>query len=178
MKWLGKYLPYWTLKCYGCLLTHWLPMKSIPLRILGICSSLFKCNYLKKGKVFLSFLFHLWNLHQLSNIFKKTVIVIANLFSKLQTVKDLVKPLSWKRRFRTSFDRQHVKGCQTLVKSAWEHFYHIFWSLSGEMICKIFLLLKLEILEVLVNTLTADDKYPVGDSESLLFPIQMQLCRK
>ena len=29
---------------------------------------------------------------------------MANVFPKLQTVKDLVKPLSRKRRFRTSFD--------------------------------------------------------------------------
>ena len=40
------------------------------------------------------------------------------------------------------------------------------------------LLVIFEISGVFVNALTADDKYPVGDSESLLFPIQMQLCRK
>ena len=134
VKWHGKYLPYWTLKFYGCLLTHWLPMRSIPLGILGICSSLFKCNYLKNGKHFLNFLFHLWNLYQLANIFKKQMIVIANVFPKLQTVKYLVKPLSRKHRFRTSFNSQRVSGCQTLVKSAWEHFYHTSWSLWVEMI--------------------------------------------
>ena len=45
------------------------------------------------------------------------MIVIANVFRKLQTVKDLVRPLSKKSRFRTPFDSQHVKGSQTLVKS-------------------------------------------------------------
>ena len=34
--------------------------------------------------------------------FKKNLIAIANLFSKLQTVKDLVRPLPKKRCLRTS----------------------------------------------------------------------------
>ena len=33
-------------------------------------------------------------------------------------LEDLVKPLSKKRRFRTSFDSEHVKGSKTIVKSA------------------------------------------------------------
>ena len=49
---------------------------------------------------------------------KKNMILIANLFFKLQTVKDLVRPLSKKQCFRTPFESQHVKGCQTVVKSA------------------------------------------------------------
>ena len=35
-------------------------------------------------------------------------------------------------------------------------------------------LLKFEILWVFFNTLTADDKYLVRDSDNLQFPIQMQ----
>ena len=35
-----------------------------------------------------------------------------------------------------------------------------------------------EILEVFVNTLTADDKYPVQDCENLQLLIQMQLSEK
>ena len=46
------------------------------------------------------------------------MIVIATLFWKLETAKDLVRPLSKKHRFRTHFDSQHVKGSQTLVKGA------------------------------------------------------------
>ena len=61
------------------------------------------------------------------------MIVIANVFPKLQTVKYLVKSLSQKLRFRTSFDSQLGNGYQTVVKSAWERFYHIFWSLWMEM---------------------------------------------
>ena len=46
------------------------------------------------------------------------MIVIATLLRKLQAVKDLVRPLSKKHRFKTLFDRQHVKRSQTLPKSA------------------------------------------------------------
>ena len=37
-------------------------------------------------------------------------------------------------------------------------------------------LVKFEIFGVSVNTLTADDKYPVRDCQNLQFPIQMMLC--
>ena len=46
------------------------------------------------------------------------MIVRANVFPNLQTVKDLVRPLTKKRRFRTHFDSQHVKESQTLEKSS------------------------------------------------------------
>ena len=46
------------------------------------------------------------------------MIVIATLFRKLQTVKDLVRPLSERHRFKAPFDSQHIKGSPTLVRSA------------------------------------------------------------
>ena len=49
---------------------------------------------------------------------KKKMIFIAFAFPKLQTVKDMVRQLSKKCRFRTAFKSQHVKGLQTFVKSA------------------------------------------------------------
>ena len=48
--------------------------------------------------------------------FEKKMIVIANVLPILQTVEDLVAPLSKKRHFRTSFYSQHVKLSQTLLK--------------------------------------------------------------
>ena len=45
------------------------------------------------------------------------------------------------------------------------------------MIWKIPPLWKFEIFGVFVNTLTADDKYPVLDCESFQFPIQMQFLK-
>ena len=157
------------------MLTLLLPITSFLFRIVRIYLSLFKFNYLKKKNLFQNFLFHSWSLHQIINISQKKKIVIANVFPKLQTVKYLVGPLSKKRRFRISCDSQHVKGSQTLMKSEWKDFYHIFSSLWGELIWKISPLLKLEIIEVFVNTITADSNYPFPDCENLSFPIQMQL---
>ena len=64
------------------------------------------------------------------------------------------------------------------MKSAWKNFYRLFWSLWVEKICKISPLWKFEILDVFVNTLTADAKYPVWDCENMQFPIQMHLSWK
>ena len=150
-------------------------MTSMVFMIVKISRSLLKCNYLKKEKTFVNFLLQLWNLHQILNIFLKKMIVIANVFPKLQTVKHLVRPLSKKHRFRTSFHSLHVRGCQTLVKSTWAHFYYVFSSFWREMICAISSLLNFEIIGVFVKTLTADYKHLVPDYKNLLFAIQMQL---
>ena len=157
------------------MLTHGLPIRNILFRIVRICRSLLKSSYLKNKKHFLNFLFHLWNLHQILNIFKKKKIVIANVVPKLATVQGLVTPLTIQRRLKTSFDSQQVKRFQTLAKSSWEYFYHIFPSLWGEMIWKISPWLKFEIIGLFVNTWTADYKYPFPDCDNLSFPIQIRL---
>ena len=157
------------------LLTNGLPITSIMFRILRIWSSPSKCNYLNNKKHFLSVLFHLWNLHQILNISIKKKILIANVFPKLKTALDLVRPFTKKHPVRTFFDGQLVKGSRTLVKSLWEHFYHIFPSLWGEMIWRISPSLKFGIIGLFINTWTAHYKYNVPDFENLKFPIQMQL---
>ena len=63
--------------------------------------------------------------------FVKRMIVIANVFLKLQTVKYLLRTLSKKRHFRTRFYSQHVKVFQILPKSQWDHFYHVFHHFQG-----------------------------------------------
>ena len=95
---------------------------------------------------------------------------IANVFSKLGTVKDLVRPLFKKH----ASERPSTVNILTLVKTIWEHFYHLISSIWEELIWKISPLLICEILRVFVTTSTADDKYPVRDYESLPLPIQMQ----
>ena len=52
------------------------------------------------------------------NIFAKKMIVIANVFPKLQTVKTCVDHFLKCANFRTSFGSQHVKGSHRLVKYA------------------------------------------------------------
>ena len=100
---------------------------------------------------------------------------MGDVFAKLTTVQGLVTPLTIQRRLKTSFDSQHVKGLQTLVKSSWESLYHIFSSLSGEMILEISPWMKFEIIGLFVTTWTAHYKYRVLDCENLPFPIQIQL---
>ena len=153
-------------------------MAGILIKIVRICYSEFKYNYLKNKNLFLNFLFYLLNLHQISNIFKKRMIVIANLFPKLQTVKNLVRSLSKKLRFRTHIDSQNVKASQILAKSPWEFFYHVFSSFSGKLIWKMSQLVLGKILRESFNTLIADEKYRVQGCENLPLAIQMQLFEK
>ena len=121
-------------------------MPSILFKIVRICNSQFKCNYLTNKKLFLNFLFNFWNLHQNLKILKKGMIVIANVFPKVQTVKILVRQISKKIRFRTLFDIQHVKASQILAKYSWERFCQVFPSFSGKLICQMAPLVLGEIL--------------------------------
>ena len=51
--------------------------------------------------------------------------LIADLFPKLRTPKNVVRYMSKKSRFKGSFERQHGKQVQTLLRSEPEHRYHI-----------------------------------------------------
>ena len=86
--------------------------------------------------------------------------------------------MSKKSRFRGCFDKQHGKRAQTLLKSPSQRRYHIHWSLATKLCSKKSLLLTCKILGLLVNTLAADEKYPVLNRDNLTIPIQMQLSQK
>ena len=148
---IWKISPWFKFEIIGFLLTHGLSITSILFRIVRICRSVLKSSSLKNKKYFIGFLFHLWKLHQILNIFEKMEILIANVFPKLVTVQGLVTPLTIQRRLKTSFDSQHVKRYQTQQKSSWEHFYHIFSSLWVEIIWQIFPWLKFEIIGFLLT---------------------------
>ena len=49
----------------------------------------------------------------------------GNIFPKLRTPKDVVRYLSKKSRFKGTFDRQHGKRVQTLLRSQSQYRYHI-----------------------------------------------------
>ena len=120
------------------MLTHGLPNTCILFGIVRICRCLFRCNYLKNKKHFPSFLLPLRNLHQILIIFKKKKIVVANIFPKLTTFQDSVRPLTKKHRVRTSFHNEHVKVAQALAKPSLKHFYQIIPLPLGEKIRKIY----------------------------------------
>ena len=82
----------------------------------------------EKQKPFSNFLFELWILYQILNILKEKMIVIANVFPKLQTLKIFVRKLSQEHRFRTRFGSKHEKASHLLSKSPTEWFYHVLLS--------------------------------------------------
>ena len=51
--------------------------------------------------------------------------LIADVFPKLRTPKNVVRSMSKKSRFRGPSEEQHGKRVQTLLKSERQHIYHI-----------------------------------------------------
>ena len=86
--------------------------------------------------------------------------------------------MSKKSHFRGCFDKENVKRAQTRFKSASRHLYHIHQSLPSQFSWKKAFLLTCQILGLLVNTLAADEKYPVLNRDNLTIPIEMQLSEK
>ena len=86
--------------------------------------------------------------------------------------------MSKKSCFRGCFDKQYGQCAQALLKSASQHLCHIHWSLARKLCQKKSLLLTCQILGLLVNTLAADEKYPVGNRDNLKIPIQMHFSQK
>ena len=67
-----------------------------------------KIQKLKKKIVYC--LLHFWNLHYILNILKKNMTLIAYVFLKLQTARDVASYMPKKPSFRTPFDSQYAKG--------------------------------------------------------------------
>ena len=86
--------------------------------------------------------------------------------------------MSKKSHFRGSFDNQHGKRAETLVKSERKHLHHIYWSLWRESSGKNSLLVICKILGLFVNPLTANDKYSLLNRDNLFQHLEMQLFRK
>ena len=104
--------------------------------------------------------------------------LIADVFPKLGTPKNMVRSISKKFRFKGSFWKQHGKQAQTLFKFERQNIYHIYWSLWRKLTSKKFLLVICTISKLFPNTLSADGKYSLLNWDNLTQPIQMQLSRK
>ena len=81
----------------------------------------------KKQKKFCQYFLDFCRLHQVFNILKINMILIADVFLKLQSAKGVVTQMS--KKSKIPFDSQHIEWSQTLLKSARQHFYHILSSL-------------------------------------------------
>ena len=86
--------------------------------------------------------------------------------------------MSKKSRVRGLLNKPHGKPAKPLSKSAWEHLYHIHWSLPSKLSWKKSLCLTCQILGLLANTLATNEKYPVLNRDNLTIAIQMQLSQK
>ena len=60
-----------------------------------------------KQSTFFELFFHFGNLHEILNIFQKKKTLIAHVFLKLRTPKNVLKEVSKKDRFRGHFGDQH-----------------------------------------------------------------------
>ena len=108
-------------------------MTSIAAAICRIFSNNFKRYYLKNGRLFLDFLLHIWNVHEIYNTFKKRMSVLASWFPKLLFRKEIATETSRRYYFKTPFGNQRVNGFQTPLKVARHHYYRFFPWISGKL---------------------------------------------
>ena len=110
-----------------------MPMTSIPDAICRIVCNNFKRYYLKNGRLFQDFLLHFWNVHEIYNILKKRMSVLASLFPKLLFRKEVATETSRRSHFKTPFGNQRVNGFQTPLKVATHHYYPFSPWIPGKM---------------------------------------------
>ena len=70
-------------------------------------------------------------------------------------------------RIRTLMESQHVKRSETLLESGEKYFSHIFDHSEKKIRTKNFVLVVSEVLRLLVNILTPDDKYSLSVKASV-----------
>ena len=104
--------------------------------------------------------------------------LIADVFPKLRTPKNMVRSMPKKSRFRGSDKKQHGECAQTLFKFERHLVYHIYQSLGSHLSDKKSLLAICKISKLFPNTLSADGKYSVLDRDNLTQQIQILLSRK
>ena len=86
--------------------------------------------------------------------------------------------MSKKSPFRGWFDKQDHKRAKTLFQFGSQHLDENHSSLARKLCSENSLLLTCQILVMLVNTLVANEKYPVLNRDNLTIPIKMQLSQK
>ena len=109
---------------------------------------------------------------------QKNITLIADVFPKLWTRKDLFRSISKESRLKGSFGKQHGKRAQTLLKFTWQDLCHIYWSLWTQLTLKKSLLVRRKISWLFRNTLSVDGKYSPLNRDNLTRLIQMRLSWK
>ena len=129
----------------------------------------------QKPKTFSKFFFAF--LKSTSNFehFRKKVTLIANVFPKLRTPKNVTRTMSKKSRFRRSLEKQHGKR---KLKFERQHLYHIYWSMWRQLTYKRSLLVICNILRLFSNTSSVDGRYSLLNTDDLTRPIQMRVSQR
>ena len=157
------------------MLTHCLPMPAVVALMRWIYSNQSKFIYLKNQKLFVNILMHFSNLHRILKFFLKNLSSIAELFSKLFTVKNVDSWMHSRSCFRTSVGSQRVNESHTLQDSAKVNFFSTFSSLWTRKMFKTSLLVRFEIVGLYVYQLSAHTRYYRFNISNLPQPIQMRL---
>ena len=104
--------------------------------------------------------------------------LIVSVFPKVLISKEVVTWTSKAPNFRTPFGNQRVHEFQTLSKSAPHHYYLIVPWIWDKLSWKKCRLVRFEILELFVNTLTTDDKYSSRNIQNLTQQLQTTMSQK
>ena len=104
--------------------------------------------------------------------------LLPDVFPKLRTQKNLLRSILKNSGFKGSFEKQHGKCAQTLLKCQGQLLYHIYWSLWRQLSYKKSLLLIFKISRLFSNTLSAGGKYSIFNRDNFTQAIPMQVCRK
>ena len=102
---------------------------------------------------------------------KKKVSPIADVFPQLRTPINFVRSMSKNSRLNGFFGKKLGKRAQTLLKFAWQHFYHIYQLLWKELPYQKSLLVICKFSRLFPNTLSADRKYSLFKRDNLTQPI-------
>ena len=128
-----------------------------------------------KPKQFMGFLLHFWNLHKILHILKKRMSLMAEIFWKLLTAKNL---LTWMRTsccFRAPFKSESAHVFQTLLKRAHENFYRNFPLFQDKLRWKISFWMRSKLLLLFVNRLKAYHIYSPDSWEKFPKRVQTEL---
>ena len=87
--------------------------------------------------------------------FLKKLTLIADVFPKLRTQKNVVRSMHKKSGFKGTFEKPHGKCAQTLLKCQGQLLYKIYWSLISKWSYKKPLLVICKISRLFPNTLSA-----------------------
>ena len=104
--------------------------------------------------------------------------LIADVFPKLRTPKNMVRSIPKKSHFRGSVEKQHIKCFKLLLKFEGQLLYHIHWSPRRQLSSKKSLLLICKFSKPFPNTRSADGKSSLLNRDKLTQRNKMQLSQK